>query len=178
MLTWLYCCCARCRCKICTLFLLPVTIDDGLTSDVRLKIIFFDLWSIFNIILLSKFQIIRLQIFSRLDIFSPSIKILAFEMATRSRIIFNSIARNFSQQTGSPKPSSASSAEAIKTDVPGLSGSCLSTPTEPVGPGVEPSKSGDYKVPEYFCYNVMSYYEAEIEMSKYRLPQPSSISNN
>lgn len=99
-------------------------------------------------------------------------------MATRSRIIFNSITRNFSQQTGSPKPSCASSGEAIKTDVPGLSGSCLSNPTEPVGPGVEPSKSGDYKVPEYFCYNVMSYYEAEIEMSKYRLPQPSSISNN
>lgn len=99
-------------------------------------------------------------------------------MATRSRIIFNSIARNFSQPPGSPKGNLASSAGAIKTDVPGLSDSCLSHPTEPVGPGVEPSKSGDYKVPEYFCYNVMSYYEAEIEMSKYRLPQPSSISNN
>jgi len=41
-----------------------------------------------------------------------------------------------------------------------------------VGPGA--SKDGQYKNPEYFCYNRMSYFEAEIEMSKYRLPQPSN----
>jgi hypothetical protein len=41
-----------------------------------------------------------------------------------------------------------------------------------VGPGA--SKDGKYKNPEYFCYNPMSYFEAEIEMLKYRLPQPSN----
>jgi hypothetical protein len=41
-----------------------------------------------------------------------------------------------------------------------------------VGPGA--SKDGQYKNPEYFCYNRMSYFEAESEMSKYRLPQPSN----
>lgn len=40
-----------------------------------------------------------------------------------------------------------------------------------VGPGA--SKSGEYKNPEYFCYNTTSYFEAEVEMLKYRLPQPS-----
>jgi hypothetical protein len=43
-----------------------------------------------------------------------------------------------------------------------------------VGPGA--SKGGQYKNPEYFCYNRMSYFEAEMEMSKYRLPQPSNKS--
>lgn len=41
-----------------------------------------------------------------------------------------------------------------------------------VGPGA--SKDGQYKNPEYFCYHSMSYFEAEIEMSKHRLPQPSN----
>lgn len=41
-----------------------------------------------------------------------------------------------------------------------------------VGPGA--SKDGKYKNPEYFCYDRMSYFEAEVEMSKYRLPQPSN----
>jgi hypothetical protein len=43
-----------------------------------------------------------------------------------------------------------------------------------VGPGA--SKGGQYKNPEYFCYNKMSYFEAEVELSKYRLPQPSNKS--
>lgn len=41
-----------------------------------------------------------------------------------------------------------------------------------VGPGA--SKSSDYKNPEYFLYNKNSYFEAEIEMLKYRCPQPKA----
>lgn len=41
-----------------------------------------------------------------------------------------------------------------------------------VGPGAK--KDGAYKNPEYYCYNDMSYFEAEVEMAKYRIPQPSN----
>lgn len=44
-----------------------------------------------------------------------------------------------------------------------------------VGPGV--TAQSEYKVPEYFCYDKTSYFEAEIEILKYRLPQPSSKSS-
>jgi len=30
----------------------------------------------------------------------------------------------------------------------------------------------EYKVPEYFGFNRMSYSEAEVEMEKFRIPQP------
>ncbi|XP_037068473.1 NADH dehydrogenase [ubiquinone] flavoprotein 3, mitochondrial-like [Pollicipes pollicipes] len=42
----------------------------------------------------------------------------------------------------------------------------------PVGPGA--SKAGDYKNPEYYKYNPMSYFDMEVDMAKDRLPQPSS----
>ncbi|KAJ0175996.1 hypothetical protein K1T71_008170 [Dendrolimus kikuchii] len=60
-------------------------------------------------------------------------------------------------------------------EVPGLSSAVVQPASEPVGPGVDPNKSGAYKVPEYFCYDNMSFFEAEIEMSKFRLPQPSAL---
>lgn len=41
-----------------------------------------------------------------------------------------------------------------------------------VGPGA--AKNGEYKNPEYYSYNVTSYFEAEVEMSKFRIPQPSN----
>lgn len=37
------------------------------------------------------------------------------------------------------------------------------------------SENGVYKNPQYFCYHKNSYFDAEIEMLKYRLPQPSSL---
>lgn len=43
------------------------------------------------------------------------------------------------------------------------------------GPGA--SKNGKYKNPEYFCYHPTSYFDAEIEMLKFRLPQPSAKTN-
>lgn len=53
----------------------------------------------------------------------------------------------------------------------GLSEACLRVPKDPVGPGA--AKNTGYKNPEYFCYDKTSYFEAEIEMLKYRCPQPS-----
>ncbi|XP_063242257.1 uncharacterized protein LOC134542163 [Bacillus rossius redtenbacheri] len=61
-------------------------------------------------------------------------------------------------------------------NVPGLSSAVLSVPPGEVGPHA--SKQAEYKNPEYFCYNEFSYFEAENEMLKYRLPQPSSIKQN
>lgn len=78
-----------------------------------------------------------------------------------------------SQGLGSGPPS-ASTSEII-SDVPGLSAAVILPAAEPVGPGVDPSKSGPYKVPEYFCYDNTSFFEAEIEMAKFRLPQPSAV---
>lgn len=72
---------------------------------------------------------------------------------------------------------SSTSGQASKTvpDVPGLSSNVIQPAIEPVGPGVDPKKTGAYKVPEYFQYDNMSYFEAEIEMSRYRCPQPSAL---
>lgn len=61
------------------------------------------------------------------------------------------------------------------TNVPkvtGLSEACVKVPKDPVGPGA--AKNTGYKNPEYFCYDKTSYFEAEIEMLKYRCPQPST----
>lgn len=41
-----------------------------------------------------------------------------------------------------------------------------------VGPGA--SKNKEYKNPEYFCYHVESFGEAEVELAQYRLPAPSN----
>ncbi|XP_075216548.1 uncharacterized protein LOC142321914 [Lycorma delicatula] len=54
---------------------------------------------------------------------------------------------------------------------PGLSNRVIKPPSGKIGPGA--SKDGEYKNPEYFSYHRTSYFEAEIEMAKYRLPQPS-----
>lgn len=56
--------------------------------------------------------------------------------------------------------------------VPGLTKAVVDVPNEPVGPGA--AKNTDYKNPEYFCYDKSSYFEAEVEMLKYRCPQPST----
>lgn len=52
----------------------------------------------------------------------------------------------------------------------GLSGNC-------VKPNEAKSVTGtgnEYKVPEYFGYDRTSYHEAEIEMEKFRIPQPKA----
>lgn len=89
------------------------------------------------------------------------------KMALRSRV-FKALTRFYCEGPGQTQGT-------VNANVPGLSEACVHPATEPVGPNVDPNKSGAYKVPEYFCYDSMSYFEAEIEMSKYRLPQPSAL---
>ncbi|KAJ2951578.1 hypothetical protein O0L34_g13730 [Tuta absoluta] len=87
---------------------------------------------------------------------------------------FRVLTRFYSEGGSSPSQSSSSSSAAVN-DVPGLSTSCIEPASEPVGPNVDPKKTGAYKSPEYFQYNAMTYFEAEVEMAKYRIPQPSAL---
>uniref|UniRef100_A0A1B6KQX2 Uncharacterized protein n=1 Tax=Graphocephala atropunctata TaxID=36148 RepID=A0A1B6KQX2_9HEMI len=59
------------------------------------------------------------------------------------------------------------------SDVPGLSSDVYQICESRLFPGV--SKEGTYKNPEYFSYHCTSFYNAEIELTPYRLPQPSAI---
>ncbi|XP_050101055.1 uncharacterized protein LOC126581438 [Anopheles aquasalis] len=85
-------------------------------------------------------------------------------------------ARAYSQPSapaGSGKgPAAPASSPAASGEVPGLSSRCVQQKDGPVGPGAD--HKGTYKVPEYFSYNQTSYFEAEVEMSKFRIPQPSA----
>lgn len=81
--------------------------------------------------------------------------------------------RFFSQKSTPPQPKKANGDAQIKADVPGLSSDVIKQKAEPLGPGA--SASGTYKVPEYFCYDRFSYHGAEVEMAKYRCPQPSAV---
>ncbi|KYN09480.1 hypothetical protein ALC57_18426 [Trachymyrmex cornetzi] len=64
------------------------------------------------------------------------------------------------------------SSPTVNTNVPGLSNNVVEVPNTPVGPNA--SKDTEYKNPEYFCYHVDSFGEAEVELAKYRLPAPSN----
>ncbi|KAF2887316.1 hypothetical protein ILUMI_18856 [Ignelater luminosus] len=78
------------------------------------------------------------------------------------------------------KPTSSATSSTISSsshpppsaDVPGLSDAVVKYGKEPVGPGA--AKNTEYKNPEYFCYHQSSYFDAEVEMLQYRLPQPSN----
>ncbi|XP_065345494.1 uncharacterized protein NdufV3 [Cloeon dipterum] len=96
-------------------------------------------------------------------------------MASQARILSRLVSpartdllRGMVSQAKSPSGGPSSSIP----NVQGLSAKCLKVPNEPVGPGAK--KDGAYKNPEYYCYNDTSYFEAEIEMAKYRIPQPSN----
>ncbi|CAL7940884.1 unnamed protein product [Xylocopa violacea] len=65
-----------------------------------------------------------------------------------------------------------SNATAANPNVTGLSNKCLKVPNTPVGPGA--AKNKEYKNPEYFCYHIDTFGEAEVELAKYRLPAPSN----
>ncbi|XP_033189703.1 uncharacterized protein LOC117231443 [Bombus vosnesenskii] len=60
----------------------------------------------------------------------------------------------------------------IKPNVAGLSEKCCKIPNTPVGPRA--AKDKEYKNPEYFCYHIDTFGEAEVELAKYRLPAPSN----
>lgn len=74
------------------------------------------------------------------------------------------------QQAGPPKP--AAEPKALDGNVPAVTGERKEI-TGPVGPGA--TKDGEYKAPEYFCYTKWFFTEAEVEMQKYRCPQPSAL---
>ncbi|KAK9497999.1 hypothetical protein O3M35_003890 [Rhynocoris fuscipes] len=61
-------------------------------------------------------------------------------------------------------------------NVQGLSNKVFARPIKPVDPGAK--KTGGYNVPEYFSFDKYSFYEAELELVKYRQPQPSSKQGN
>lgn len=92
------------------------------------------------------------------------------KMLPRPRL-WTLFARSYSKPAG--KSGATSDASKINADVAGLSSRCVKPTTEPVGPGA--SATGQYKVPEYFCFDRTTYYEAEVEMAKYRCPQPSAL---
>lgn len=81
--------------------------------------------------------------------------------------------RTFSKASKPPTSASQPKVAGVNANVPGLSANCVKTNSQPVGPGA--SADGQYKVPEYYCFNRMSYHEAEVEMLKYRCPQPSAL---
>ncbi|XP_053995755.1 uncharacterized protein LOC128885642 [Hylaeus anthracinus] len=70
------------------------------------------------------------------------------------------------------KSTKTSNPSAVNDNVPGLSKRCVDVPNTPVGPGA--AKDKEYKNPEYFCYGIHSFGEAEVELAKYRLPAPSN----
>lgn len=89
--------------------------------------------------------------------------------------------RLFSQKPSKTATSNIKSKEAgsggqINTNVIGLTSYVIKQKAEPLGPGA--SATGAYKVPEYFCYDRFSYHGAEIELAKYRCPQPSAVKSD
>lgn len=87
------------------------------------------------------------------------------------------VKRFFSQKAPSASATSTpKKGNEINANVPGLSSYVIKQKQEPLGPGA--SSTGVYKVPEYFQYDRFSYHGAEIELAKYRLPQPSSVKGN
>lgn len=80
--------------------------------------------------------------------------------------------RFYTKAPGAAKPTGVSSSTPA-SNVTGLTSSCVKPVSGPVGPGAAPDSQ--YKVPEYFCFNRFSFAEAEVEMAKYRCPQPSAL---
>lgn len=88
------------------------------------------------------------------------------------------LAKRLFSQSSTPssstkKPKKADTDAQVNTNVTGLTSYVIKQKAEPLGPGA--SSSGIYKVPEYFCYDRFSYHGAEIELAKYRCPQPSAL---
>lgn len=81
--------------------------------------------------------------------------------------------RFYSQKSTPTQKTTKTADDAQNINVPGLSSYVIKQRAEPLGPGA--SKTKAYKVPEYFCYDRFSYHGAEVEMAKYRCPQPSAL---
>lgn len=72
------------------------------------------------------------------------------------------------------KPAGPTKTDAVNTaNVTGFTSYVYKQQAGPIGPGA--STTGEYKVPEYFSYDRFSYHGAEVELAKYRCPQPSAV---
>lgn len=93
------------------------------------------------------------------------------------RNTIRALTRFYSEGVGGSQSTAPPPAQASQTvpEVPGLSSKVIQPASQPLGPGVDPKKTGAYKVPEYFQYDNMSFFEAEIEMASFRCPQPSAL---
>ncbi|XP_017045590.1 uncharacterized protein LOC108091090 [Drosophila ficusphila] len=105
-------------------------------------------------------------------------------MFSHTRVLRPALGRCYSQIKGGPvsgggrasatgSGSGSSQTSPSSPAVVGLTSNCVKPTTGPVGPGA--SATGGYKVPEYYSFNRFSYAEAEVEMAKYRCPQPSAL---
>lgn len=99
-------------------------------------------------------------------------------MRSFSKLQIAPIQRAYSKKSAKT-PSSATAtqpkSESLNANVTGLSSYVIKQRAEPLGPGA--SSTGQYKVPEYFCYDRFSYHGAEVELAKYRCPQPTAVKN-
>lgn len=89
------------------------------------------------------------------------------------------IKRFFSQQpkststtTNTPKSDGGAS---VNANVTGLTSYVIKQKQGKLGPNEGASITATYKVPEYFSYDRFSYHGAEVELAKYRCPQPSAV---
>ncbi|XP_069966462.1 uncharacterized protein NdufV3 [Bactrocera oleae] len=97
-------------------------------------------------------------------------------MFHRSRSLCSIVRRGYNQaaqdMAGVKPPKGPGGSDGVNPNVPGLSSNIVKLASGPLGPGA--SQNGEYKVPEYYSFNRFSYAEAEVEIAKYRLPQPSA----
>lgn len=96
--------------------------------------------------------------------------------------LYRAFSANATKQTTTPKPADPLKNVVGKSSfilylyknkntrkiISGLSSKCVA----PNDARAVPGTGKDYKVPEYFGFNKMSYSEAEVEMEKFRIPQP------
>lgn len=83
------------------------------------------------------------------------------------------VVKRFYSQKSTTNQTTKTSGDVKNVNVPGLSPYVIKQKAEPLGPGA--SATGKYRVPEYFCYDRFSYHGAEVELAKYRCPQPSAV---
>lgn len=105
--------------------------------------------------------------------FSRQIMSTMKSVATFRKISLNRFFSQKSTSTTATKKSKSGDDPKVGASVTGLSSYVIKQKSEPLGPGA--SSSGPYKVPEYFCYDRFSYHGAEVELAKYRCPQPSAL---
>ncbi|XP_039276501.1 uncharacterized protein LOC111053411 [Nilaparvata lugens] len=101
-------------------------------------------------------------------------RVSSFLLSNRSRKLASLV--RFNHGAATPTSSTSQKSGSTVPDVQGVTKNVVDIPSAALGPGA--SKAGDYKNPEYFAYHQWSFYEANVEMDKFRLPQPSAVKEN